>query len=180
MMSGAIKLLGRRQAGRSAAHDCHLFAGAHGGRLGHNPAFVKTTIGDRHFDLLNRHWIFVDPQHAGGFARRRANPASELGKIVRGVQPPKRLAPVVAVHQVVPIGNDVSQRATGVAEWHAAIHAPGALLLQFILRQDGEELPVVLHALRDRFLAAGLAAVFDKPTNVTHADLVFCSAVHGL
>ena len=53
-MPGAIELLGGGQAGRAAADDGHPLAGARGGRLGHDPAFVEAAIGDRHFDLLDR------------------------------------------------------------------------------------------------------------------------------
>ena len=35
--------------------------------------------------------------------------------------------PAAAVHQIVPVGNEVVQRAAGVAEGHAAIHAARAL-----------------------------------------------------
>ena len=67
-MTGAIELLRGGQAGRSAADDRDALAGAGVRRLGDDPAFVEAAIGDRAFDLLDGDRIFVDAQHAGGFA----------------------------------------------------------------------------------------------------------------
>ena len=68
------------------------------------------------------------------------------------MQPVDRLAPLAAIHQVVPVGNDVPQRAAGVAERNAAVHAARALRLQFFGGQDLQELVVVLESLGDRLL----------------------------
>lgn len=39
-----------------------------------------------------------------------------------------RFLPVVAEHQVVPLGDDVAEgtAVVGLAEWNATVHAPGA------------------------------------------------------
>ena len=168
LMAGAVELLRGGQAGRSAADDGHSLAGARRRRLGHDPAFVEAAIGDRHLDLLDRDGIFVDAQHAGRLARRGTDAAGELGKVVRRVQPVAGLAPLVAIDQVVPVGNDVSQRAAGVAKRNAAVHAPRALRLQFLRRQDLEKLVVMLESLGHGLLGHVVAAILHESANVTH------------
>ena len=72
----------------------------------------------------------VDAEHARRLARRRAQPAGELGEVVGRVQALDRVAPVVAVDEVVPVGDEVAERAAVVAERDAAVHAPPGLLAQ--------------------------------------------------
>ena len=86
-------------------------------------------------DLLDGHRVGVDAQHAGRLARRRAQPAGELGEVVRRVQPLDGLLPVVAPDQVVPLRDQVAQRAALVAERDAAVHAAAGLLLQLLRRR---------------------------------------------
>ena len=69
-------------------------------------------------------------EHAGRLARGRAERAGELREVVRGVQALDGLAPVVAPHQVVPLGDQVPERAALVAERDAAVHAAPGLLAQ--------------------------------------------------
>ena len=69
----------------------------------------------------------VDAEHARGLARRRAQPAGELREVVGGVQPLDRAVPVVAPDQVVPLRDEVAERAALVAERDAAVHAAAGL-----------------------------------------------------
>jgi hypothetical protein len=62
------------------------------------------------------------------------------------VQLVDRLAPFVAVHEVVPVRDQVAERAALMAERHAAVHAPRALPAQLFLRLEREVLLVVTHA----------------------------------
>ena len=78
------------------------------------------------------------------------------------------LVPLLAIHEVVEVGDDVPQRAAGVAEGHAAVHAPGALLRQLLLREDREKLVVVLEPVRDRRVAAHLPLVLHESAWLTH------------
>src|SRR5207237_3451192 len=55
--------------------------------------------------------------------------------------------PAIAIDEVVPVGDQVAERAAGVAERHAAVHAARALLLQLGHRQQHDELLEVLDAL---------------------------------
>ena len=77
----------------------------------------------------------VDPEHARRLARRRAQAAGELGEVVGGVQAVDRVLPVVAVDEVVPVGDQVAERAAVVAERDAAVHAAPGLTLQLVERE---------------------------------------------
>ena len=101
------------------------------GGCGHDPALVPRAVDDRVLDLLDRDRVaLADLQHARGLARRRAQAAGELGEVVRRVQLADRVLPAVAVDEVVPVRDQVAQRAAVVAERHAAVHAARALVAQ--------------------------------------------------
>ena len=74
----------------------------------------------------------IDAEHARRFAGRRTDAAGELREIVGGVELPDRFLPPTAVDEIVPVGNDVVDRASGVAERHAAIHAARPLLARLL------------------------------------------------
>jgi hypothetical protein len=134
-VSGAIELVGGGQASRARSDDRDLLPRPGGGRLRSNPPFVVRTVDDRDLDRLDRDRVVVDAKHAGAFARRRAQPPGELGEVVRGLEALERRTPPIAVDQVVPVRDQVSERAALVAERDAAVHAAGALHLQ--IRLDG-------------------------------------------
>src|SRR5690606_29239505 len=67
---------------------------------------------------------------ARGLARGRAQGAGELREVVRGVQALDRRRALAAPGQVVPLGDQVAQRAALVAERDAAVHAPAGLATQ--------------------------------------------------
>ena len=110
-------------------------------RLRRDPAFGKAAVDDRVLDVLDRDRRIGDAQHAGAFARGRAGAAGELGEVVRLVQPVERVLPAALVNEVVPLGNEVVDRAArfALAERHAAIHAAGALRAQVQLGRRGED-----------------------------------------
>jgi hypothetical protein len=124
-------------------------------------------------DVLDRHRILVDAQYARGLARCRAEPTGELGEVVRRVQTLDRGVPVVAVHQVVPLRDDVAQRAALVAERDAAVHAPRGLLAddrqQSTAGTARVDLVPVAYALVDRTALGHLATVVEKALGVSHA-----------
>ncbi len=136
-MAGAVQLRGGAKPGRAGADDGDLLAGARGGRLGDDPAFLPAVVDDGALDVLDGDRRLVDAEHARAFARRGADAAGELGKIVGLVQAFQRLVPEAAINQIVPLRDQVVDRAAGghaadqragVAEGDAAIHAARALL----------------------------------------------------
>ena len=174
VVPGPGQLLGRGQAGRPGADDRDLLARAHQRRLGLDPAFGPGPVDDLHLDLLDRDRVGVDAEHAGGLARRRAEPAGELGEVVGRVQPFGRLVPVVPPDQVVPLRDQVAQRAAGVAERDAAVHAAAGLALQ----APGREVVVDLAPVPDphvhRPAGRGLARGGQKSLGIGHRALVLC------
>ena len=130
--------------------DGDPLAGAHGRRLGVNPAFVEAAFDDGQLDLLDRHRFLVQRQRARAFAWSRANAAGELGEVVGALQALQRLAPQAAVDQAVPFGDQVVDRAAGshavqqragMAERNAAAHAAGGLRLAAFLRELPDAFP---------------------------------------
>ena len=143
----AVELGRDRQPGRSGADHADGVPAARGGRVGHDPALVEAARDDRQLDLLDRHRVVVDVEHAGRLAGRRADQPGELGEVVRRVQVGERLLPAVVVDEVVPVRDLVAERAALLAEGHAAVHAAPALLAQHAILRQREVLPVVPHAL---------------------------------
>ena len=112
------------------ADDRDLAAGAHRRHDRLDPALVPRPLDDLDLDLLDGDRVLADAEHARRLARRRAQPAGELGEVVGGVQALDRVAPVVAVDEVVPVGDEVAERAAVVAERDAAVHAAPGLQLR--------------------------------------------------
>ena len=83
---GAGELLGGGEAGRPGADDGDGLAGEAPGRLRLHPAVAEGLVDDRDLDLLDGDGGLVDAEHARRLARRRAEPAGELGEVVRRVQ----------------------------------------------------------------------------------------------
>ena len=169
VVAGAGELLrGRETRGTGADHDDPL-AGAHRRRLRRDPALVPRTVDDLDLDLLDGDGIGVDPQHARGLARGGAQPAGELGEVVGRVQALDRVAPVLAVDEVVPVGNEVAERASVVAEGDTAVHAPAGLGLELVAREGLVDLPPVAQAHGDGATRRRLASPLEEPGGLTHA-----------
>jgi hypothetical protein len=104
---GARQLLCGSHAGGTAADDRNAFAGAFHGKFGPDPALLEGLIDDGALDHFNTNRRLVDAENAGGLARGGADATGEFGKVIRRMQNADGLAPAVAVHQVVPIGNQI-------------------------------------------------------------------------
>ena len=130
VVPGPIELLGRRQPRRPGADDGDAPAGARLRRLRRDPSLVERAIDDRDLDGLDRDRIVVDAEHARAFARRRAEPAGELREVVGRMQPIDGRLPAVAVHEIVPVGDEVPERTARVAERNAAVHAARRLIAE--------------------------------------------------
>ena len=168
VVPGPGQLLRGGQAGGARADDGDALARLHRRRHGDDPALVPGAVDDRHLDLLDGDGVLVDAEHAGALARSGAQAAGELREVVRRVQPVDRVAPPVAVHEVVPVRDEVPERAAVVAEGDAAVHAPRGLLLQGAVGERLVHLLPVAEAHRHRAPRRRLAPVLQEPLHVTH------------
>ena len=139
------------------------------GHRGH-PAGRERPVDDLHLDLLDRDRVGIDPEHAGGFARRWAKPPGELGEVVRGVQAVGGVLPVMPPNQVVPLGDEVPERAAVMAERDAAVHAPARLAFQAAGRERLVHLPPVRQPQVDRAAGRGLAGRGQEALRVSHVS----------
>src|SRR5690606_25319771 len=105
-------------------------AGQAAGDLRRDQPVLERLVDDRLLDELDRYRLLVDPEHAGGLARRRAQPPGELRAVVGRVQPFDRVTPPPQAGEVVPLGDEVPERAAVVAERDAAVHATAGLPCQ--------------------------------------------------
>ncbi len=178
-VTSARQLLRGGHTGGAGTNHGNLLAGLAGGRLRLHPAHFPGLVDDRVFDRLDAHRVVVDVQRAGGFARRRTDAAGELGEVVGGMQHIDRLAPVLLEHKIIPIRNDVVDRAAAHAERNAAIHAARALHLGLIIGEVEDELFVVGQPLGHRQVGFRQALVFEESSDLAHyaASSTFCSAI---
>src|SRR5205823_10095321 len=111
-MSAPVQLLRGGEPRRAGADDRDGSPAPRYGRLRDDPALLPRARDDRQLDLLDRDCVaLLDLEHARRLARRGAQPAGELRKVVRAVQLLDRVAPAVAVDEVVPVGNEIAERA---------------------------------------------------------------------
>ena len=167
-MAGAVELLGGSQAGGAGADHRDPLAGAGRRRLGRDPALLERAVDDRDLHGLDRHRIVVDAEHARALARRRAQAPGELREVVRRVQAIDRVPPVVAVHEVVPVGDDVAERTALVAERNAAVHAARRLLLELVRGEGEVDLLPVAQPFLDRTGRPLLASDLEKAGDLAH------------
>ena len=133
VVAGAGQLLGGGETGRPGTDHGDRLAGQRRRAAAADPALVEGVVDDLDLDLLDGHRVLVDAEHARRLARRRAQPAGELREVVRRVQPLDRVAPPVAVHEVVPLGDQVAQRTAVVAERDTAVHAAAGLVAKGVV-----------------------------------------------
>ena len=171
-VTGAVQLLGRGEAGGARADDRDLLARPHFRRLGPDPALLESVVDDAELDALDGDGIVVDAEHAGALAGRRAERPRELREIVRCVEPVDGLAPPVPVHEIVPVGNEVAQRAPLVAEGDAAVHAPGPLLPELVHGPGQHDLMPVAQTFRNGPVRLLVPLELDEPGHLTHMGIL--------
>jgi hypothetical protein len=142
-------------------------------RLGLDPPFGKAAVDDRVLDVLDRDGRIGNAQDARPFARGGAGAAGEFREVVRLVQPIQRVAPAAVIDQVVPLRDQVVDRAAGgaLAERHAAIHAAGSLPLEMLLRRMREDLFEIGHPLDRIAVRNRLAGELFESGGFTHATV---------
>ena len=168
LMSRARQLLRSRQSGRPGADHGHALARAHAGWFRFDETLFEAAVHDGLFNLLDGDRRFADPQNTGGFAGRWTNPSGEFGKVIGGMQLPDGFAPAAAIHQVVPVRNDVGERTAGVAKGHAAIHAARRLRREALFRKRLVDFEPVLDARGRRAALRKLARVFQEAGGFPH------------
>ncbi len=77
--------------------------------------------------------------------------------------------PAIVVDEIVPVGDEVVDRAAGVAEGHAAVHAASALLALLFFRERLVDFEPVANALVGLAARGLLALNFKKARDLTHA-----------
>jgi hypothetical protein len=170
---GLVELCRGREPGGPGADDGDLLARARDGRLGADVALGEGGVDDRLLDQLDRHRLGVDAQDAGFLARRGADAAGELGEVVGLEQHVQGVAPPVLVDQVVPLRDDVAERAAVVAEGDAAVHAARALVAEQVFRAGLVDLVPVQQAQLDRPPVRRLAGDFLETGGLTHGFFHF-------
>jgi len=168
VVTRARKLLRTCHARGPGAHHGDFLPGPGVRRLRPHPTLVPALVDDRLLDRLDRHRVVVDVQRARRFARRGADAAGELGEIVGRMQDFERVAPVVAIDEVVPVRDHVVDRATSLAERYAAVHAARALSAHLRFGQRPHELLVELHALGDRRVRPVVTLDFHEAGDFSH------------
>ena len=162
------QLLGGCQAGRPGPHHRHPSARVLRGDHRCYPALGPGPVHDADLDLLDGHRRLVDPQDARALAGCRAEASGELREVVGGVEPLDGIPPVALVHQVVPVGNEVAEGASVVAERNAAVHAAAGLLAERVVRERFVDLPPVAEADRNRSPIRELPVVLEESPCVAH------------
>ena len=126
----------------------------------------------------------VEPEYARAFAGRGTDTSGELREIIRLVKPFQRLAPAPAIDEVVPLRDDVVDRAARrhaadelarVAERNSAIHAPRALVAELLLLHVVVEFLPVADALKRRPVHGKLPQILNESSWFAH-----CSSSVGL
>ena len=132
-----VQLIRGGQTGGAGADHRHPLAGADGDGSGGDPPLLPALLHNGKLVVMDGNRAAVHAAGAGRLAQRRAHAARKLREIAGFQQPVQGLPPVAVVDLVVPLRNHIVQGAAGkhtaeilagLAEGHAAVHAPGRLL----------------------------------------------------
>ena len=186
-VAALIQVFGHRKARGAAAHHGYALAGAGGRRCGVQPALGVGRLNDGVLILAHGHAAAGHvPAGAGGLAQGGAHPAGEFRKTVGGHQPVHGQLPLAVIDQIVPLRDEVVQRAAGghaadhharLAEGNTAVHAARRLGLLLLAGEPDVKFVEIFHALQRRHIRAGLARIIDKSCCLTHnAALLTCSS----
>tara|TARA_S200000501_G_scaffold360064_1_gene386722 strand:- start:15148 stop:15480 length:333 start_codon:yes stop_codon:yes gene_type:complete len=87
-------------------------------------------VDDAYLNLFDGYWVLVYAKYASSLAGCWAETASKFWEVVCRMKTVKSFAPPIAVNQVIPIWNYVSERTAVIAERDPAVHASACLLFQ--------------------------------------------------
>ena len=168
-VTGASELLGSSHSGRPGANDRHTQTRFTLGWLRSDPPLFPGAFDDRLFNLLDRYGIVLaDLEYAGRFTGRRAELAREFREVVGRVELVNRVLPPVPVDEVIPVGDEVAERAAVVAEGDPAVHASPALLGELLGSPGDHELPEVTHPFAGVPIGDACLVDFEKPSELAH------------
>jgi hypothetical protein len=92
-----------------------------------DPSLGPGAIDNFDLNLLNGHRILIDANDACRFTRCRAEPTCEFRKVIGCVQAIDSVSPAISKHQIVPVGNQISEWTSVVAKRDTAVHASAGL-----------------------------------------------------
>ena len=125
-------------------------------------------VDDFNFYLLDGHWLSVNTKYTCRLARCWAQPACEFREVVGGMQAVNGIAPMIAIHQVIPVGNEVAEWTAVVAERNAAVHAATRLMIELIFIEWLIHLFPVAQANGNRATLWALTVPLQKSCCLTH------------
>ena len=191
LVTALVEQVGNRKSRGTCADDCHRLAGACRGRHRVDGTTLIAVFHDGTLVLLDGHRVAGHmTAGAGGLAQGGADPAGKLGVAVCGNQAVYRQVPLALIDQIVPLGDEVIQRAAAehpaqlhaaLAKGYAAIHAACALGLLLVGVQRDVKLVKIANAFLGRQLQAGLPRNLDKSCRFSHGRLppLLC-VLHGV
>ena len=175
----AGELPGRGQAGGARANHGHARRIRRDRREARGPTVRPLPVGDGALVVVDGLGLVVAAQVAGRLAQGRADAARELGQRAREREALCGLCPLATVEQVVPLRDEVVQRAAGgarlakgdarLAEGNAAHHAAAGLRALLLGRKRHVELVVVARALGNGTQVVGTAAQVKECAGLAHA-----------
>ena len=170
LVADARELLRGGKTRRARADHGDALAGFALGRLRCNPTHLPTLVDNRVLDRLDTDRVVVDVERAGCFTRGRTNAPGEFRKIIGGMQCVQCFPPILPIHQIVEIRNDVVDRTTGLTKRDAAIHAARTLRFRFVVVQMKNELLIIFQAFRGRERRFAQSLIFQKSGWLAHAN----------
>ena len=111
-VTGLVKLGGACKPRRARPDHGYFLADSDARRFGYDPPFFKAAVDDGILDCLDRDGRLIDAQHTRSFAGGGTHAAGELGKVVGLLQPVQGFTPLSAVDEVIPLWNQIIDRAT--------------------------------------------------------------------
>ena len=150
LMAGAPELLGASETCRTRPDDGDSLASFAVGGLRLHPSFLEGAVDDRAFDGLDGYRRVLDVEGAGGLAGRGADAAGEFRKVVGREQIARRLLPIAAICEVIPVRDLVVDRTADVTIGDAAIHAARRLIARRLLAQRQHKLAIVADSVGGR------------------------------
>ena len=168
-VAGARELLRAGEPGRAGADDRDALAGLALGRPRRDPAASPSALSTIacSIDLMPTGSSLMLSVHASSHGAGQMRPVNS-GKLLVECSVSIALLPVLLVDEVVPVRNDVVDRAAAHAERRAAVHAARALDPGLLVGQARDELAPVLHALLRRLVRLRRAARTPETGDLAH------------